>query len=335
MRPLTRRGAALYRRCVDLELRHLRIVVAIADAGSVTKAASALGLAQPAMTTQLKRIERTLGGPLFVRDRRGTSPTPLGDMVLARARVLLPALDGLQTEASDMIRSGEPHSFRIGATNGPVSGGLVQRLAEAHPGAHVAMHTAWEADEIAELVVDGRLDFALVGVCDTALPATGRALTWREVCADPVWVLVGEAHPLSERPEVALAELAEEKWVTVPGGGCFNDCFAAACATAGFAPRPYLEMDVASVFDVVSLGGAVALCQGTVRDVPGVATIPLAGTPLRWRHVLGWQAGGKAAQVAGAVRELAVETYLAVVAQRPAYTAWLREHPDFGARSHG
>ncbi|MET0494482.1 MAG: LysR family transcriptional regulator [Actinoplanes sp.] len=319
---------------MDLELRHLRIVCAIADAGSVTKAAAALGLAQPAMTTQLKRIERALGGPLFVRDRRGTSPTPLGDMVLARARVLLPALDGLQTEATDMIRSGQPRSFRIGATNGPVSGGLVQRLAEAHPGAHVAMTSSWEAEELAQLVVDDRLDFALVGMCDNTLPAGGRSLTWREVCVDPVWVLVGDEHPLLGQPEVTLAELAAEKWVTVPGGGCFNDCFAAACATAGFTPRPYLEMDVASVFDVVSAGSAVALCQGTVRDVPGVGAIPLAGTPLRWRHVLGWNASGNAAEVAEKVRELAVETYLSVVAQRPAYTAWLRDHPGFGARSH-
>src|SRR5882757_8207816 len=67
---------------VDLELRHLRIVCAIAEAGSVTKAAAALGLAQPALATQLKRIERSLGGPLFLRDRRGTRPTPLGDLVL-------------------------------------------------------------------------------------------------------------------------------------------------------------------------------------------------------------------------------------------------------------
>ena len=80
---------------MDIELRHLRIVCAIAEAGSVTKAAAALGLAQPALATQLKRIERSLGGALFERDRLGARPTALGDLVLARARVLLPALRGL------------------------------------------------------------------------------------------------------------------------------------------------------------------------------------------------------------------------------------------------
>jgi DNA-binding transcriptional LysR family regulator len=85
---------------MNLELRHLRVVCAIAETGSVTKAASLLGLAQPALTTQLQRIERTLGGALFQRDRRGATPTPLGELVLARARVVLPAMKGLQDDAA-------------------------------------------------------------------------------------------------------------------------------------------------------------------------------------------------------------------------------------------
>src|ERR1051325_9428100 len=85
---------------MNLELRHLKVVCAIAETGSVTKAASQLGLAQPALTAQLQRIERTLGGPLFERDRRGARPTALGELVLARARVLLPAMKGLQDEAA-------------------------------------------------------------------------------------------------------------------------------------------------------------------------------------------------------------------------------------------
>src|SRR4051812_4502996 len=98
---------------MDIDLRHLRVICAIADAGSVTKAAAALGLAQPALTTQLKRIERTLGGALFERDRRGARLTPLGDMVLARARLLIPALKGLQQEAAHLAH-GRLNRYRIG-----------------------------------------------------------------------------------------------------------------------------------------------------------------------------------------------------------------------------
>ncbi|MGB8943558.1 MAG: LysR family transcriptional regulator, partial [Streptomyces sp.] len=84
---------------MDLELRHLKTIRAIADAGSLTKAATALGLAQPALSAQLKRIERALGGELFERGRHGVRATALGEFVLARARVVLPAVSGLREEA--------------------------------------------------------------------------------------------------------------------------------------------------------------------------------------------------------------------------------------------
>ncbi len=50
---------------MDLEVRHLRMIVTVAETGSVTKAAASLGLAQPALTAQLNRIDRTLGGCVF------------------------------------------------------------------------------------------------------------------------------------------------------------------------------------------------------------------------------------------------------------------------------
>jgi DNA-binding transcriptional LysR family regulator len=97
---------------MDLELRHLRIIQAVATAGSVTKAAAALGQAQPAVSAQLRRIERGLGGELFERGRNGVSPTPLGELVLARARVLLPAV---QEPHEEVVRLAASHRSRAPA----------------------------------------------------------------------------------------------------------------------------------------------------------------------------------------------------------------------------
>ncbi|MFI7373220.1 LysR family transcriptional regulator [Actinoplanes sp. NPDC049668] len=317
---------------MDLELRHLRMICAIAEAGSVTKAAAALGLAQPALTTQLKRIERTVGGPLFHRGQRGTRPTPLGDLVLARARLVIPAVNGLHRDVTAFVGSERPGQFRIGATNGPVSGGLVQLLAAAHPHSPVTMHANWSADEICERVLDGRLDYALVGACDPSIPSPGAGLVWQPVCVDPVWVLVGAGHRLAGRDEVPLAEFAGERWATAPGDGCFNDCFAAACARAGFTPPPPYEMDVGSCIDLVAGGSAVVLCQGAVRPIPGVVALPLEGSPLRWRHLLGWDPAGPGAARAAEVAALAVRAYLDVVGTRPRFAAWLGANPGFGAQ---
>lgn len=154
---------------MELELRHLRTVRAIADTGSLTKAAAALGLAQPALSAQLRRIEKALGGPLFDRDHTGARPTLLGELVLERARVVLPAVSELQAEAVRFANAwGTMERFRLGGTHGPLLGGLVDRLAAAHPAAPVSTYTSWSVGEIASQLVDGRLDFALIGACGRA-----------------------------------------------------------------------------------------------------------------------------------------------------------------------
>lgn len=317
---------------MDLELRHLRVVCAVAESGSVTKAAARLGLAQPALTAQLNRIERALGGPLFERDRRGARPTALGELVLARARVLLPAVENLRTEAARLAGTAQASTtYRIGSVNNSMVGGLVKRLAESRPDATVTTHASFSAQELTEMVASGRLDFALVGVCGDAPPPGEHGLEWRCVAVDAVGVLLPEDHPLAQGDEVDLADLADARWAAAPGDGCFGECFAAACARAGFTPKPMYETDLRVCIDLVEDGQAVVLCQPTFREQPGVKAFPLAGAPLRWRHLLGWHPDTPAAAVADQVYEYAVGGYTDSLRHAPAYATWLTRHPRFGA----
>ncbi|MFG1677611.1 LysR substrate-binding domain-containing protein [Micromonospora sp. NPDC049282] len=321
---------------MNLELRHLRVVCAIAETGSVTKAAAMLGLAQPALTAQLQRIERVLGGPLFERDRRGARPTALGELVLDRARVLLPAMKGLQDEAARLAGAGDPlRRYRFGGVNSPILGRLVHRLAAEHADAQISTYASWSVDELAQMVAGGRLDFALTGVCGDAAPSPVFGLSWREVAVDPVFVLLPQTHPLAGRDEIDLIDLRREQWVAAPGDGCFGDCFAAACARAGFTPRKVYEADVRAALDLVDAGTAVALCQATFRPVAGLVTRRLAGTPLRWRLLFGWHPEAPAAAVAEPVLQTAAAAYTDALANHPDYLAWLLAHPDFGVQPHG
>lgn len=313
-------------------MRHLKVVCAIADTGSVTKAASLLGLAQPALTAQLKRIERALGGALFVRDRHGTRPTPLGDLVLARARVLLPAMQDLREEAARLAGTGGPTArYRIGGVNSPLLGGLVHRLSLAYPHAEISTYASWSVDELAQLITGGRLDYALCGGCGDALPTLDANLSWRSIAVDPVCVLLPQAHPLAEHDEVELSALAGEQWAAAPGKSCFQECFIAACARAGFTPQKVYEADVPGCVELVEAGLAVALCQATFRPPHGLVTRPLAGAPLRWRLLLGWHPETSAAHTADRVLAHAIDAYTAILARNPGYRAWVERHPAFGA----
>lgn len=314
-------------------MRHLRVVCAIADQGSLTKAAAALGLAQPALTAQLQRIEEALGGMLFDRGRHGARPTALGELVLARARVVLPAVRGLRDEATRLVNAG-PTRYRIGAVNGPLLGGLVQRLSDEQPDVPITVHPAWSATDLVTQVSDAVLDFALVGVCGNAPPPVGRDVVWRSLAIDPVFVLLPEDHPLAGCDEIRLADLADARWGATPGDGCFGECFARACAENGFTPKPMYEVDVTGCVDLALGGKAVVLCQPTFRLVPGLVSVPLAGAPLRWRHLLGWRPDSPAASHAPLVTRHALATYREAVARSPRYQQWLQRHPGFGTSVH-
>ncbi|MEO3857805.1 LysR family transcriptional regulator [Acrocarpospora sp. B8E8] len=316
---------------MDLELRHLRIVRTVAETGSVSKAATVLGLAQPALTAQLKRIERALGGALFQRDHTGSRPTPLGEFVLARAQVLLPAVRQLQEEAARLANGGEPgRRYRIGAANGPILGGLVDRLAQAEPDAVITTATSWSTGELATKVMLGRLDYALIGVCgDTRAPGD-EAVSWALVAMDPVFVLVSSEHPLAGELEVELGALADEQWAVTPGDGCFGECFAVAAARAGFTPATIYETDVATCVHLVRVGRAAALCQGTFRLSEGLVALPIIGTPLRWRQLLGWHPETPAAEKAAQIVGHAKAAHEDAARQSPAYSNWLDRNHGYG-----
>lgn len=316
---------------MDLELRHLKTIRAIADEGSLTRAATTLGLPQPALSAQLKRIERSLGGPLFDRGRQGVRPTALGELVLDRARTLLPAVLELQEEAVRFAHawSGIPR-FRVGGTHGPLLGGLIDRIAAAQPATSVTTHTSWSVSELAAMLLGGRLDFALIGVCGDSPPPAADRLVWQGVGTDPVFIMLGLDHPLAGRKQIDLSDLAGEHWTVVPGEGCFWDHFVAACVRAGFTPASLYETDSASCVHLAQVGRAVGLCRATFPPVPGLATRPLTGPQLSWRHLIGWHPHAAAARAASAVTGYARAAHAEAAARSPSYAEWLAGHPGFG-----
>ncbi|WP_438289626.1 LysR family transcriptional regulator [Streptomyces sp. HUAS TT7] len=104
---------------MDFEVRHLRVVCAIAEADSLTKAAASLCMTQPGLGAQLRRIEAMLGGALFDRRQAGAVPTDFGDLVLARAQSILPGIDSPLAETA---RHTSPvHRLRLGSAGAPLS----------------------------------------------------------------------------------------------------------------------------------------------------------------------------------------------------------------------
>ncbi|MFF2076108.1 LysR family transcriptional regulator [Kitasatospora sp. NPDC058162] len=321
---------------MELEFRHLRMIRAIADAESVTKAADRLGLAQSALSTQLKRIEAAVGGPLFERGRKGVQPTPLGILVLERSRVLLPAMRQLREDALRFANTvGEDGGLRLGATPGPFLGTLVNRLDAARPGLVKSTQSSTSVTELATGVADGRLDLALTGCCGHGKALDEDRLAWREIAVDPVFILLAEDHPLARETELEIGQLMEEHWVLPSGESCCGECLAAACVRAGFLPRSVYETDAASCLHLVRSKRAAALCRATFLPPPGLELIPLAASELSWRHLLLWHAPTLACGLTDMLLRHAMAVHVEAVAHSPVYAAWLRKQEEVTARHGG
>ncbi|WP_439681092.1 LysR family transcriptional regulator [Embleya sp. MST-111070] len=190
-----------------IELRHLRCLAAVADAGTVTEAARRLRIAQPSLSQQIRSLERRVGAPLFDRGPKGMALTEAGRTLLAAARR---AEDELRTSLA-AIRDAVP-TVRIGVCAGTPQSVLAaaEQLVTRERPLRLAYH-ALESRRQAELLPAGRLDFGILRP-----PIDDRHLVTRVLSDEPLGVVVGRAHPLAERTELAWSDLAGQRLLWFP-----------------------------------------------------------------------------------------------------------------------
>ena len=149
---------------MDVHLRDLRYFVAVAEELHFTRAAERLYVSQPALSKQIRALERQLGVELFRRDRHGVALTDAGTALLPHARGVLDAWEE-GAVAVDAAKSAQRSTLVVGMSTSPVRGGLLpairSRFTAAHPEAVLRLRQVnWE-DPTAGLA-DGAADIAFV-----------------------------------------------------------------------------------------------------------------------------------------------------------------------------
>ncbi|WP_399199880.1 LysR family transcriptional regulator [Streptomyces sp. WAC 06725] len=248
---------------MELEVRHLRALCAIADAGSVRKAARQLGMTQPSLTAQLRRIENALGGQLFFRERTGSRPTPLGHSVLSRARPIVADMRALVDEiASASLRAGGSR-LRIGSTSSRAVAGWLRRLRARLPDTETTIRIDVSANALLQMVAMGQLDVAFVHEVEGAPLRRPDGLVERELLArEPQFVALPVNHPAARRPVVELADLADDQWMVDPSVDGEWTGLRRVFAAAGLDPR-VVHGDYLTAADLVAAGEVVTPCQPT------------------------------------------------------------------------
>lgn len=285
---------------MDVHGRDLRYFVAVAEELHFTRAAERLYLSQPALSKQIRMLERQLGAELFERDRQGVALTPVGAALLPHARRVLAAWDEAG-RAVEQAKSRQRATLLVGMSTSPARNGMLpairSRFTALHPGAAVTLREIGWEDPTAGLA-GGLVDVAFVWL---PLPSPER-YGWIVVAEEPRLVAMPADGALARRlakrlpgPEIPVdfADLLGEPFLALPSSaGPLREYWLAADARDGKPPVIGAEISsVGETYEALMDGrGIVLLASGNAPLVAldGVITCPVRGLSpsqlaLAWR----------------------------------------------------
>lgn len=247
-----------------MELRTLRSFVVLAEEQHFHRAADRLHIAQPALSQQIKRLEKDLGAQLFARTTRRVDLTDAGRVLLAEARRVLASSERARSAVAHAA-SGELGSVRIGFVTSAATGlvpSILLAVRERWPRLELELVEATTGEQL-EAFAAGELD---VGIVREVLPDPTLRIT--TLVVERLVAAVHASHPLSGRGAVALSELRGETFVALPRSSAplLTDHVAGLCAAAGFHQDVgHVARQFATILGLVSASLGVAIVPESLR----------------------------------------------------------------------
>jgi len=288
-----------------MEIRQLRYLVTIVEAGGFTRAAERVHVAQPGVSAQIRQLERELGQELLDRSGRTVKLTDAGAAVLPYARAALRAIADLQDVADEMagLVRGRVRLGMVTSCGVPDMPLLLERFHRAYPGIDITL-TENNSHALVDQVRDGSLDVALIAL--TRHDPEGLALA--VIADEPIVAVVAYGEPLSDREEVGFATLEEHRLISMPVGSGLRSVLDETCTAAGVRPRIALEATNPQMLaELAARGLGVGIVpESTARaNTDTLRTLRLVRPELRGRLALAWRAEGPWSTAARALIDLA------------------------------
>lgn len=252
-----------------MELRQLRYFVALAEELHFGKAAARLDIAQPALTQQIKALERAVGATLFNRTKRSVALSTAGQLMLEEARQLLRHADRTRAIAVQAGR-GELGIVEIGfvgsATFSGVLASAILSFRQTRPQVDLRLYEMGIAQQLIQLD-ERKLDVGFVRPPVRNCPA---GVVIETVTTEDIILAINEHHPFATRDPLYVRDLKDELFIVPslqPGTGFFAHSEAVWNA-AGFTPRvSQRATQLSTICSLVAAGLGVALLPGSLRRV--------------------------------------------------------------------
>ena len=286
-----------------MEIRQLKLFVAVAEELHFGRAAIRLHMAQPPLSQQIKVLEKDLGVQLFVRTTRAVTLTSAGEALLLHAKKVL----GAVTEAELAAKAGGSGKYgRVrlgfaGAATRHLLPLLAREVKARHPNIELVLQGNLYANAAQEAIAHGEIDLGFV-----RLPFNVPGLSYRAIEEETLLCLVPADHPLAEKDSIAVSELRDESFVTFPrdSGSTLRTITNKVCWDAGFNPKVVQEApDSYTIHAMVAAGQGVSIALSSTANIsqPGVTYLPLVGQLPRLQTAIAWSAENSSSALAAVV----------------------------------
>jgi DNA-binding transcriptional LysR family regulator len=272
-----------------VELRHLRYFIALAEAKSFGRAAAALGIAQPALSQQIRKLENELDVVLFVRGNDGSHLTPAGEAFLPGATAsVADVADAVAT--AKRVGRGESGRLKVGFIGSSADNlipAALRLFGKERPDVEISL-TETDIAQLPGCFERNELDVAFV-----RRPVDDPTLLTELVLVDEVVAVLPDDHPLTGEQSIPLSALAQDAWVVPPASvsRAFREMFVADCSRSGFEPTIGAEASTPeAIIGLIASGTGVSMLPKGSHSLPrdGVCTVPIQGEEsvvvMAWRE---------------------------------------------------
>ncbi len=251
-----------------MELRTLRYFVAVAEELHFGRAAQRVNIAQPPLSYQIRKLEEELGAQLFTRTKRRVSLTQRGEFLLQSARLILrqadAAIAGVRAAGVGLVGQ-----LSLGLINAMTFRGdvfnVLREFRKQSPGVAVSLKILTSVEQVRAL------KRRAIDIGFLRLPMHDRALRVEPIFREELLVALPRGHRLATARAIAVADLADEPFVMLPGEmgfGLFNQVIKL-CRQAGFTPKVAQEAsELQTMSGLVAAGFGVCLIPSLARVLP-------------------------------------------------------------------
>jgi DNA-binding transcriptional LysR family regulator len=249
-----------------LDAQRLAVLAEVAHAGSIASAAQRLAFTPSAVSQQIGKLERDVGCRLLHRHPRGVTLTPVGQALLSHAEAVIGELRTAEQTVQAMLGA-RPSRLAVGAFASAGQSLVPQALARfrrRHPDVALALHDLEPPDGYG-LVSSGDLDLLITHRYPGMPLPEARGLNRQLLMHDPLRLVLPASHPKAQSPQITIAELADQEWISGSTGIPNRVCLELAARSAGIQPHvAYETRDYQVTLALVEAGLGVTLVPASV-----------------------------------------------------------------------